>query len=173
MTLSGYALDGMTRDAGWWFLSIGRRIERLQFMSNALQAALAGAADMELDWLLEVGDSGVTYRSRYMARPQWLPTLDLLARDPSNPRSVAFQLKGLEDFLRRISETYGDFGAERFADLAAELGGMDADRDLQHGSTRLAAWLARSHARASRLSEQIELRFFSHAGSVSRQTFAP
>jgi uncharacterized circularly permuted ATP-grasp superfamily protein/uncharacterized alpha-E superfamily protein len=172
MTLSGYALDGMTRDAGWWFLSLGRRIERLQFMSHALQAALAGAADMELDWLLEVGDSGITYRSRYMARPQWLPVLDLLARDPSNPRSIAFQLKGLEDFLRRILEAYGDFGAERFADLAAELAGMDADRELQHGSAPLAALLGQSHARASRLSEQVELRFFSHAGAVSRQTFA-
>ena len=28
MTLSGFALDGMTRDTGWRFMSIGRRIDR-------------------------------------------------------------------------------------------------------------------------------------------------
>ncbi len=42
ITLSGFALDGMTRDHGWRFLSIGRRIERLQFLCGTLQQALAG-----------------------------------------------------------------------------------------------------------------------------------
>jgi uncharacterized circularly permuted ATP-grasp superfamily protein/uncharacterized alpha-E superfamily protein len=173
MTLTGFALDGMTRDAGWWFLSVGRRIERLQFMALALRAALAGPRDMELDWLLEVGDSSITYRSRYMARPQWLPVLDLLVRDPSNPRSIAFQLKGLEDFLRRIVDAYGDFDVERLGPVIAALDGIDPDAELQHGSARLDALLAQCHARASLLSERVGLRFFSHAGAVSRQTFAP
>jgi len=30
-------------------------------------------------WLLELADSVVTYRSRYVSRPEWLPVLDLLA----------------------------------------------------------------------------------------------
>ena len=41
MTLSGFALDGMTRDDGWRFLSIGRRLERLAFQCLALQIAFA------------------------------------------------------------------------------------------------------------------------------------
>lgn len=172
MTLSGFALDGMTRDHGWRFLSLGRRIERLQFMTLCLQAALAGSRDMELDWLLEIGDSGITYRSRYMARPQWMPVLDLLVRDPSNPRSVVFQLKGLDDFLRRVADAYGDFGAERFDRRMGELEGMDPDVDLQHGSAKIAALLADCHDGSLRLSEQIGLRFFSLVGAVSRQTFA-
>src|SRR5204863_2980398 len=81
MTLAGFALDGMTRDQGWRFLSIGRRIERLQFVCGVLLEALAGPADADLTWVLELADSSVTYRSRYMARPQWLPVLDLLVRD--------------------------------------------------------------------------------------------
>jgi len=172
MTLSGFALDGMTRDHGWRFLSLGRRIERLQFMTLALQIALAGSRDMDLDWLLEVGDSGITYRSRYMARPEWLPVLDLLVRDPSNPRSVVFQLKGLDDFLRRIADAYGDFDAERFDHRMADLDSMDPDADLKHGSARIAALLADCHGGSVRLSEQLGLRFFSHVGAVSRQTFA-
>ena len=44
----------------------------------------------------------MTYRSRYMAKPEWLPVLDLLIRDDSNPRSIAFQLRGLNDYVQRI-----------------------------------------------------------------------
>ena len=45
-----------------------------------------------LEALLEVADSIMTYRSRYLARVQLAPVLDLLLTDESNPRSVAFQL---------------------------------------------------------------------------------
>ena len=45
-----------------------------------------------LEALLEVADSIMTYRSRYLARVQLGPVLDLLLTDESNPRSVAFQL---------------------------------------------------------------------------------
>ncbi len=89
MTLSGFALDGMTRDMGWRFLSMGRRIERLQFMCSVIQHALAMPANSGLEWLLELGDSIITYRARYVARPEWLAALDLLLLDESNPRAVA------------------------------------------------------------------------------------
>ncbi|MCV4632931.1 alpha-E domain-containing protein, partial [Escherichia coli] len=49
MTLSGFALDGMTRDQGWRFLSMGRRIERLQFMCTALRHALAASGEERLN----------------------------------------------------------------------------------------------------------------------------
>ena len=43
-TLSGFALDGMTRDPGWRFLSIGRRLERLQWLCTTLKQTVAGPA---------------------------------------------------------------------------------------------------------------------------------
>ena len=172
MTLSGFALDGMTRDNGWRFLSIGRRIERLQFLCDLLGQALAGPEQAGLGWVLELADSGITYRSRYMARPQWLPLLDLLVCDPHNPRSVAFQLKGLHDFIGRIEEDYGDAIDERLDGALASLLGVDPGADLRHGSVRLARLLQEWHAASSRLSEQLGLRFFSHVGETSRQTFA-
>lgn len=171
MTLSGFALDGMTRDHGWRFLSMGRRIERLQFLCGALQQALAGPADADLVWLLELADSSITYRSRYMARPEWLPVLDLLVRDGTNPRSIAFQLKGLHDFLGRISDAYGEGVDEKLKDAVAGLEGLDPGADLRHGSARLAQLLGEWHDASFRLSEQIGLRFFSHVGEVNRQTF--
>jgi uncharacterized alpha-E superfamily protein len=99
--LSGYALDGMTRDPGWRFLSIGRRLERLQTLSTTLRQALDGPQDVDLTWLLRLADSIITYRARYSTRPQWLPVLDLLVCDEANPRSIAFQVRGLHDYVRR------------------------------------------------------------------------
>jgi uncharacterized circularly permuted ATP-grasp superfamily protein/uncharacterized alpha-E superfamily protein len=170
MTLAGFALDGMTRDAGWRFLSLGRRIERLQFQCDALDQALAGPADSELDWLLEIADSTITYRSRYMARPEWLPLLDLLVLDDSNPRSVAFQLKGLNDYLQRLGSALGPCGAELTGPFVAELAGLDPGRDLRHGGVRLRTLVQGLHGMSAALSEELGLRFFSH--SRNRQTFA-
>ena len=64
-TLSGFALDGMTRGMGWRFLSMGRRIERLLGVIAALQVAMTEGRALELDWLLELNDSTITYRSHY------------------------------------------------------------------------------------------------------------
>jgi uncharacterized circularly permuted ATP-grasp superfamily protein/uncharacterized alpha-E superfamily protein len=178
MTLAGFALDGMTRDTGWRFLSIGRRIERLQFICSLLLQALAGPADADLGWVLELADSSITYRSRYMARPEWLPVLDLLVRDVHNPRSVYFQLKGLNDFVGRVMDAYGvedgsDAGVlERFDSAVLALESIDPGADLRHDSARLAQLLRDWHDASARLSEQLGLRFFSHVGEVNRQTFA-
>ena len=172
MTLSGFALDGMTRDQGWRFLSLGRRIERLQFLCSMLREALLGPEDADPSWLLELADSSITYRSRYMARPEWLPVLDLLVRDPSNPRSVAFQLKGLRDFIGRIEADYGDAIGEDFGPALAALEALDPARDLSHASPRLAGLMLDWTAASARLSEQLGLRFFSLVGEANRQTFA-
>jgi uncharacterized alpha-E superfamily protein len=172
ITLAGFALDGMTRDHGWRFLSMGRRIERLQFLCGMLQEALAGPAEADIGWMLELADSSVTYRSRYMARPQWRPVLDLLVRDVANPRSIAFQLKGLHDFLGRIADAYGEGVEEKLDAAVLSLEALDPEADLQHGSAALAARLDEWYAASYRLSEQLGLRFFSLVGEVNRQTFA-
>ncbi len=172
MTLAGFALDGMTRDAAWRFMSFGRRIERLQWLCTMMKQALAGGRDADLNWLLEVADSSITYRSRYMARPEWLPVLDLLVRDEANPRSVAFQLIGLRDYLRRVAELFGEPADEQLDAAVEALAALDPGADLLPDSPRLAPLLDEWSAAAARLSEQIGLRFFSLVGQVSRQTFA-
>lgn len=172
MTLSGFALDGMTRDHGWRFLSIGRRLERLQFMCTTLEHALAMPADSDLDWLLEIADSIVTYRSRYMARPEWLPVLDLILLDDSNPRSVVFQVEGLLKYLKRISQSYGPCGEELLTPLLAALHALDPDRDLVNGSTTVLALLNQLNSASYAISELIGQRFFSYTGDLSHRTFA-
>jgi uncharacterized circularly permuted ATP-grasp superfamily protein/uncharacterized alpha-E superfamily protein len=171
-TLSGYALDGMTRDPGWRFLSIGRRLERLQWLCTTLKQTVAGPAEMDLTWLLRLADSIITYRARYMARPEWLPVLDLLIRDEANPRSIAFQVHGLRDYAQRLADLFGDFGDERFHGALKGLLQIDPANELQPGSERLLARLDEWQAAAYRHGEQLGLRFFSHVGEASSQTFA-
>ncbi len=171
-TLSGYALDGMTRDPGWRFLSIGRRLERLQWLCTALKHTVSGPAEMDLTWLLRLADSIITYRARYMARPEWLPVLDLLIRDEANPRSIAFQVHGLRDYAQRLADLFGDFGDERFHGALKGLLQLDPGNDFQPGNERLLARLDEWQAAAYRHGEQLGLRFFSHVGEASSQTFA-
>lgn len=172
MTLSGFALDGMTRDLGWHFMALGRRLERLQFQSLALQRALAMDGNGDLDWLLELSDSTLTYRTRYRARPEWLPVLDLLLLDGTNPRSILFQMDGLLGTLDRIARTQGDCGAHLVAPLRDELAALDPGRDLGHGNALLSSLVSRIGQASAVLSEQIGLQFFSYT-DTGRQRDRP
>ncbi len=99
---SGMGTENMTRSFGWHFLEMGRRIER-SVQTSALLESLLDAGDPEDDGslmlLLEIADSFMTYRSRYLLTPQLAPVLDLLLLDETNPRSVAFQLEALAEHL--------------------------------------------------------------------------
>jgi uncharacterized alpha-E superfamily protein len=161
----------MTRDQGWRFLSIGRRLERLQFQCTTLEHALTMPAESNLDWLLEIADSIVTYRARYMAQPEWLPVLDLLVLDESNPRSVIFQLQGLLKFLSLLSTSFGQCGEQIFEPLLARLLALQVDTDLRNGSEVLLSLLQELNAASYTIAEELGQRFFSYTGEVSHGTF--
>jgi uncharacterized circularly permuted ATP-grasp superfamily protein/uncharacterized alpha-E superfamily protein len=169
MTLAGFALDGMTRDLGWRFMSIGRRLERLQFQSVVLQRALAMDQEGNLDWLLELSDSIITYRARYRAQPEWLPVLDLLLLDETNPRSILFQIDGIQGALRKIALTHGACGAHLLAPLKEELIALDPDADLNHGNATLSGLLNRIELASAALSEQISVQFFSYTDNAQQR----
>jgi uncharacterized circularly permuted ATP-grasp superfamily protein/uncharacterized alpha-E superfamily protein len=99
--LAGMCTENTTRGPGWRFLDSGRRIERALFAVEVLSAPFAsGGADAAvMPVLLELADSAITYRSRYLASLQPHAVLDLLLTDDSNPRSVLFQLEALAGHL--------------------------------------------------------------------------
>ena len=167
MTLTGFALDGMTRDMGWRFLSIGRRLERLQFMCTLIQHALTMPADSNLEWLLELGDSIITYRARYMSRPEWLPVLDLLLLDADNPRSVSFQLHGLSGYLTRLETIHGPCGHDLIEPVILQLRSLDAARDLRPGGELLLGLMRQLYDTSFQLSERLSARFLSYSGALS------
>jgi uncharacterized circularly permuted ATP-grasp superfamily protein/uncharacterized alpha-E superfamily protein len=163
MTLSGYALDGMTRDDGWRFLSIGRRLERLAFQCLVLQIAFEHGRMSGLTWLLQLADSIVTYRSRYMTRPEWLPVLDLLVLERANPRSVRFQADGIYSYLKKLEDTYGNCGSELLRPCIDALDGLDPARDLRPENIHLRDTVGLLRSTAFALSDGLTHRFFDHA----------
>ena len=172
MTLAGFALDGMTRDLGWRFMSIGRRLERLQFQSVVLQRALAMDENGNLEWLLELSDSIITYRARYRAQPEWLPVLDLLLRDDTNPRSILFQIHGIQGALNKLAQTHGNCGEHLLAPLKEELIALEPGADLNHGNAHLSDLLNRIQIASAALSEQLSVQFFSYTGNGQQRSRA-
>ena len=100
MTLSGFVLDGMTRGIGWRFVSIGRRIERLSTMCSVLQVVIDEGRTHELDWLLDLADSSVTYRSRYLARARMAAGARHDRARPVEPALDRFPGQGARRFRR-------------------------------------------------------------------------
>lgn len=170
MTFSGFVLDGMPRDLGWQFTSLGRRIERLTKLCAALTVASQEGRDQGLEWLLDWTDTTVVYRSRYLVAPQWLPVLDLLLRDEAHPRSVAFQAKGLSDGLDKLrgagAQPGPDRASEVFAPAHAALRRLRPE-DLVPESDALAQVLGALHQAAQAVSDELTLRYFTHTASRS------
>ncbi|HVU85947.1 MAG TPA: circularly permuted type 2 ATP-grasp protein [Pirellulales bacterium] len=101
----GLVDESMTRTQGWRFLDIGRRLERALHTVTLAQNILVDIGPQDgpvLEAFLEVADSVMTYRSRYLATLQPAPVLDLVLTDDTNPRSVAFQLMTLADHVENL-----------------------------------------------------------------------
>jgi uncharacterized circularly permuted ATP-grasp superfamily protein/uncharacterized alpha-E superfamily protein len=100
---SGLAQENMTQLAGWRFLELGRRIERAVLTCRLTRCfAEPGAPDGSLDLLLELADSQISYRQRYVMIAALKPVIDLVMLDPNNPRSVEFQLERIEAHLNAL-----------------------------------------------------------------------
>lgn len=102
---AGLALESMTRGMGWRFMDMGRRIERALHMTTVMSSliqgdTIPGASDLEA--VLEVADSRITYHTRYRTTIHMEPLVDLLLLDEINPRSVGFQLAALYSHLESL-----------------------------------------------------------------------
>ena len=89
--ISGLSMDSMTRGQAWRFLDMGRRLERALYMVSLFQESFAVGCTQRcasLEAMLEVADSSMTYRRRYLATLQVAPVVDLLLRTiPTRARS--------------------------------------------------------------------------------------
>ena len=104
---SGLATESMTL---WTKLAVfsdmGRRIERAQQMLQLLKRTLVQVRNdvvPPLEAVLEIADSTMTYRYRYLTSLQLAPVLDLMLADESNPRAVGFQLAALAEHVEAIA----------------------------------------------------------------------
>jgi uncharacterized alpha-E superfamily protein len=117
--ITGAQTDRMTRDSGWQLLSIGRHVERLNFLASALDLAVnVGALDPQpcddALWddnsshyvaLLRLFDSTITFQAQHQQSRDIEPLLALLVRDTDNPRSLAWVARTLRNRLSKLADT--------------------------------------------------------------------
>jgi len=108
-SFSGLAQENMVQVASWRFLQLGRRLERALATARFVrQFAYDGDLQGMLDCLLELADSQITYRLRYVMVAARGPVIDLVALDPNNPRSIAYQLARIEIQLAALPKRSDD-----------------------------------------------------------------
>ena len=121
-SFSGLAQENMSQLAGWRYLELGRRIERaIATCRFVRQFAFATELDSALDVLLELADSQITYRLRYVMVAARAPVIDLVVLDPNNPRSVAYQLGRIEIHLAALPKRSDDSRLSPPEQIAAAL----------------------------------------------------
>lgn len=174
----GLSADSMTRGQAWRFLDMGRRVERVSFITQLLRDTLVepGADPVLLEAVLEIADSSLTYRRRYLTHLETHAIADLLLADESNPRAVAFQLGLIEQHLGALPHdtAHPDRNYDQrlllklrtsiqLADFA-KLCALPLDRRREGLDALLSGILDQS----GQLSEAIAQQYFSHA-VVSRE----
>src|ERR1700730_10816820 len=164
ITLSAFAglvMEGMTRGDGWRFLDIGRRMERALQMAELLRNSLAldSPADVDvLEAVLEIADSSITYRSRYLTSLQTDLVLDLLLVDEATPGCFAFQLARLQEGVDQLPAIHNAIRRPSEARLALSLltGVQLADvRELVRDADALEALFGRLITELTQLSETV------------------
>jgi uncharacterized circularly permuted ATP-grasp superfamily protein/uncharacterized alpha-E superfamily protein len=161
---SGLVQENMNRLSGWRFLELGRRIERGiltgRFVRRFADPAASSAC---LEALLEVADSQITYRARYLMGASRLPVLDLVVLDDGNPRSLAFQIARLNDHLSALHDMPAharlDLPQKTALRLATDIRLLDLD---QIGSDDILG----IENRLMELSNEVTQRFFNQSGTV-------
>ncbi len=166
--VAGVAAESMVRGGGWIFLDLGRRIER----AHAVVGEIAIAIDQTpprietgLRLALELCDSAISYRTRYLNVLQPAPVLDLVLVDQGNPRGLAFQLVAIHSLLDELAEDGGrelcaGAAAGLLAEIEALVEGVMAARDQAQAASDLPPQLEQISANLADLSDRITRRYF-------------
>jgi uncharacterized circularly permuted ATP-grasp superfamily protein/uncharacterized alpha-E superfamily protein len=121
-SISGLCQENMNRGAGWVMLDMGRRVERaINTCRFAHELANKNGRADGLSVLLDLIDSQITYRSRYLVGVSLPLVRDMVLLDPFNPRSVAFQVDRLNEHLAHLPRLREDGLLEEPRRLAVQL----------------------------------------------------
>lgn len=165
--VAGIAAENLVRGGGFLFLDLGRRIERAQASAASLANLLdvpPGRMESGLRLALELCDSVITYRSRYLTVLQAGPALDLVMADPGNPRALGFQLAAVTAHLRDVAggdDALSGTAAAMQAEIDAMTGRVvHAGARQMEAAATLAAELREIEMRLGQLSDALTRRYF-------------
>jgi uncharacterized circularly permuted ATP-grasp superfamily protein/uncharacterized alpha-E superfamily protein len=172
---AGLAAESVTRGQAWTFLDLGRRMERAAFVVRLLRNTLvsAGSDPALLEAVLEITDSSLTYRRRYLTHLETHAVVDLLLADETNPRSAAFQFATVAEHLAALPRDGNDPDRNQDQRLLLKLRTTTQLADLlgisepSVGGQRdqLDSLLADTGDQIAALSDAIARLYFSHAES--------
>jgi uncharacterized circularly permuted ATP-grasp superfamily protein/uncharacterized alpha-E superfamily protein len=165
LTLAGVAAESMVQDVGWTIMDIGKRIERglalTALLDATLTTVLAPAAERTvIESALIATESAVTYRRRTAGQVSVAAVAELMLFDPTNPRSLVYQLERLRIDLGDLP---GSSGSSRPQRMVAEISTLlrrshpaELEAISPHGRReRLADLLAAVHGALRELAEVI------------------
>lgn len=102
---AGLVHENMYRHNGWRFLSIGLSLERAANMCQLLAVCLDKKAPIgALDLALEVGDSVVSHRARFLLWSNPASVAELLGLDPENPRSIRYHISRAKEHIDHLPQ---------------------------------------------------------------------
>jgi uncharacterized alpha-E superfamily protein len=175
--ITGAQTDRMVRDDGWRMLSIGRHLERLSTLSQALALGLETASvqeDSGFEAILALFDSTITFHAQYQQRRDLVALLDMLVIHRDNPRSLSWVLSTLRSRLAKLPTDEND-GRTLLSALPnphdwdlATLSGAQAPSAAAANPPQLAHLLQTLQQAAMLLSDRLSQRYFSHADQLNR-----
>jgi len=165
--VTGFQTDRMSRDDGWRLLSMGRHIERLDFLAGALSAAIEARVlhhTAGFDAVLKLFDSTISFHAQYQQSRTPEALIALLVNSPDHPRSLAWVAHTLRARLQRL-QGLADGGTLALAELLpAPLPPASGPQDL----SALLAPLAQHQRSARRVAEGLSALFFTHSAAPVR-----
>jgi uncharacterized alpha-E superfamily protein len=172
--LTGAQTDRMSRDDGWRLLSIGRHIERLEFLSNAMSEAVQLGLIAEqagFDAVLDLFDSTISFHAQHQQSRTPQALMDLLVTDPDNPRSLGWVAHTLRGRLRRMGPL-ADGATLSLAEQVPHLIGMTPQSLWPYSASPnttdlpLHATLTHCQTAAREVSDHVCGLFFTHSGEA-------
>ncbi|MCY4403876.1 MAG: circularly permuted type 2 ATP-grasp protein [Candidatus Poribacteria bacterium] len=123
--LSGLNAESMTQTIAWVSLDMGRRIERSLILIMLCRSCFVTGQDemiehLLLESILITSESLITYRGRYRSALHLPTVLEMLLLDESNPRSLVYQLKRLQEQIRDLPRENFGYGLSEEEQLILE-----------------------------------------------------
>ncbi|WP_288411962.1 circularly permuted type 2 ATP-grasp protein [uncultured Sphingomonas sp.] len=165
--LAGLSAEHMGRTDAWRFHDLGRRIERaLAVTRTLLSVDLRRANAEDLSTLLDLADSQISYRQRYLIGFARVPVIDLIALDPGNPRGIAYQVETIVQHLCKLP-VLNDAGiAEPQQRIAARLTAGIAMASAERVDR---GWVLEINQQLQKLSDAIATRYFLQGAQALRE----
>jgi uncharacterized alpha-E superfamily protein len=171
--LTGAQTDRMTRDDGWRLLSIGRHIERLDFLAHALHRGLETQClhtQAGFDAVLALFDSTISFHAQYQQSRTLGALLELLLTHTDNPRALGWVTQTLRGRLAKMGHL-AQGATEEMSKQIPVLSALDLatlSPDGRHHSEALLQVLNDCRQTARTVSDQLNSLFFSHSGETQQ-----